>query len=192
LQDPFLFSASLAHNLTLGNSTISREAVRQAARMIGTERLIDSLPQGLETPIFERGANLSVGEKQLLSLTRALAHDPEILILDEATSNVDGETEALIQEGMKQLLAHRTALVIAHRLSTIRAMDRILVLDHGRLIEEGTHEQLLASGGLYTKLYRLQFAAEGSLAPAAPIRSTPLSDTPPMPSSIGPSLAPRR
>jgi ATP-binding cassette, subfamily B, multidrug efflux pump len=192
LQDPFLFSASLAHNLTLGNSTISREAVRQAARMIGTERLIDSLPQGLETPIFERGANLSVGEKQLLSLTRALAHDPEILILDEATSNVDGETEALIQDGMKQLLAHRTALVIAHRLSTIRAMDRILVLDHGRLIEEGTHEQLLASGGLYTKLYRLQSAAEGSFAPAAPIRSTPLSDTPLMPSSIGPSLAPRR
>jgi ATP-binding cassette subfamily B protein len=192
LQDPFLFSASLEHNLTLGNRSISREAVRQAARMIGTERLIDSLPQGLETPIFERGANLSVGEKQLLSLTRALAHDPEILILDEATSNVDGETEALIQEGMKQLLAHRTALVIAHRLSTVREMDRILVLDRGRLIEEGTHEQLLASAGLYTKLYRLQFAAEGILAPAAPIRSTSLRDNPPMRSSIDPSLAPRR
>jgi ABC-type multidrug transport system fused ATPase/permease subunit len=99
--------------------------------LIGTERLIDALPQGLETPIFERGANLSAGEKQLLSLTRALAHNPAILILDEATSGVDGE----IEEGLKQLLVHRTALVIAYRLSTIRAMDRILVLDHGRLAE---------------------------------------------------------
>jgi ATP-binding cassette, subfamily B, multidrug efflux pump len=131
LQEPFLFSASLEQNLTLGNRTITREDVRQAARLIGTERLIDALPQGLETPIFERGANLSAGEKQLLSLTRALAHNPAILILDEATSGVDGE----IEEGLKQLLVHRTALVIAYRLSTIRAMDRILVLDHGRLAE---------------------------------------------------------
>jgi ATP-binding cassette, subfamily B, multidrug efflux pump len=160
LQDPFLFSASLGHNLTLGNATITRDALLQAARMIGTARLIDAHPQGLETPIFERGANLSVGEKQLLSLTRALAYDPEILILDEATSSVDGETEALIQEGIERLLANRTALVIAHRLSTIRKMDRILVLDHGRLAEEGNHEQLLARGGLYAKLYRLQFAAD--------------------------------
>jgi ATP-binding cassette, subfamily B, multidrug efflux pump len=160
LQDPFLFSASLGHNLTLGNATITRDALLQAARMIGTARLIDAHPQGLETPIFERGANLSVGEKQLLSLTRALAYNPEILILDEATSSVDGETEALIQEGIERLLANRTALVIAHRLSTIRKMDRILVLDHGRLVEEGSHEQLLARGGLYAKLYRLQFAAD--------------------------------
>jgi ATP-binding cassette, subfamily B, multidrug efflux pump len=163
----------------LGDDTITREAVRQAAVMIGSERLIDALPRGLETPIFERGANLSVGEKQLLSLTRALAHNPAILILDEATSSVDAETETLIQEGVKRLLVHRTALVIAHRLSTIREMDRILVLDHGRLVEEGTHEQLLADGGLYSKLYSLQFAADSMLAPAAPQRSAPPSNTPP-------------
>jgi ATP-binding cassette subfamily B protein len=192
LQDPFLFSASLEHNLTLGNRTITREAVRQAARLIGTERLIDALPQGLETPILERGANLSVGEKQLLSLTRALAHNPAILILDEATSSVDVETEALIQGGMKQLLAHRTALVIAHRLSTIREMDRILVLDRGQLAEEGTHEQLLARGGLYAKLYSLQFATDAMFAPDPSKRTTSLSDTPSMSSSIVPSLAPRR
>jgi ATP-binding cassette subfamily B protein len=192
LQDPFLFSASLEHNLTLGNDAITHAHVRRAARMIGTEGLIDALPQGLETPILERGANLSVGEKQLLSLTRALAHDPEMLILDEATSSVDGQTEALIQEGMKQLLAHRTALVIAHRLSTIREMDRILVLDHGRLMEEGSHEQLLARGGLYTKLYSLQFAADGMRASAA--RNAPhlQADPPAQDSSIVCSLAPRR
>jgi ATP-binding cassette subfamily B multidrug efflux pump len=168
LQDPFLFSASLEHNLTLGGAGIPPAALRQAAKLIGTDRLIDSLPQGLETPILERGANLSVGEKQLLSLTRALAHDPDILILDEATSSVDGETEALIQQGIKKLLVHRTALVIAHRLSTIREMDRILVLDRGRLVEEGTHAQLLATGGLYAKLYSLQFAAETAGTPSVP------------------------
>jgi ATP-binding cassette, subfamily B, multidrug efflux pump len=192
LQDPFLFSASLEHNLTLGDGTITRETVRQAARMIGTERLIDALPQGLKTPIFERGANLAVGEKQLLSLTRALAYNPEILILDEATSSVDGETEALIQEGMRRLLTHRTALVIAHRLSTIREMDRILVLNHGRLVEEGTHEQLLASGGLYAKLYSLQFVADAASAPAPSDGSASLHATPVDPLSVAPSLAPRR
>jgi ATP-binding cassette subfamily B protein len=191
LQDPFLFSASLEHNLTLGDSTISRAALRQAARMIGTERLIDALPQGLETPIFERGANLAVGEKQLLSLTRALASNPEMLILDEATSSVDGATETLIQEGMKRLLAHRTALVIAHRLSTIREMDRILVLNHGRLVEEGTHEQLLASGGLYAKLYSLQFATETTSMPAPSNGSASVRATPMNPPSVAPSLARR-
>jgi len=160
LQDPFLFSASLQHNLSLGNPRITRETVLQAARVIGTERLIERLASGLDTPILERGANLSVGEKQLLSLTRALAYNPDMLILDEATSNVDAEAEALLQAGIQQLLTHRTALVIAHRLSTIRQMDRILVLDHGRLIEQGSHVQLLASGGLYAKLYGLQFASE--------------------------------
>jgi ATP-binding cassette subfamily B protein len=192
LQDPFLFSASLEHNLTLGNGTISCEAVRQAARMIGTERLIDTLPQGLETPIFERGANLAVGEKQLLSLTRALAYNPEILILDEATSSVDGETEALLQEGMKRLLARRTALVIAHRLSTIREMDRILVLNHGRIVEEGTHEQLLARGGLYARLYSLQFATEAASAPTPSNGTASLKAAPVNPPPMAHSLAPRR
>ena len=190
LQDPFLFSASLQHNLTLGNAQITRETLLQAARVIGTERLIESLAHGLETPIFERGANLSLGEKQLLSLTRALAYNPEILILDEATSSVDAEAEALLQAGIQQLLAHRTALVIAHRLSTIREMDRILVLDHGRLIEAGSHAQLLATGGLYAKLYGLQFAADARSEPSAPngqgSRSSPPSHHPPRGSSLDP------
>jgi ATP-binding cassette, subfamily B, multidrug efflux pump len=168
LQDPFLFSASLQHNLTLGNPQISRETLLQAARVIGTERLIERQADGLETLILERGANLSLGEKQLLSMTRALAYNPEILILDEATSSVDAEAEALLQAGIQQLLAHRTALVIAHRLSTIREMDRILVLEHGRLIEQGSHAQLLSKGGLYAKLYGLQFATDVRSKPATP------------------------
>ena len=193
LQDPFLFSAPLEHNLTLGNPAITREALLRAAGMIGTERLIAQLPQGLETPILERGANLSVGEKQLLALTRALAYDPEILILDEATSSVDAETEGLLQAGIKRLLTHRTALVIAHRLCTIREMDRILVLDHGRLIEAGTHEQLLAAGGLYAKLSALPFTSEhGAIIsappPEPPLRPQPWSQNP----SIASPLAPRR
>jgi len=192
LQEPFLFSASLQHNLTLGNTRITRETLLQAARMIGTERLIESLPQGLETPIFERGANLSLGEKQLLSLTRALAYNPALLILDEATSSVDGEAEALIQAGIKQLLAHRTALVIAHRLSTVREMDRILVLDRGRLIEEGAHAQLLAAGGLYAKLYGRQFAADAMCEPSPPNGQGSFSGTPSNHPSRAPALAPRR
>jgi ATP-binding cassette subfamily B multidrug efflux pump len=157
LQDPFLFSAPLEHNLTLGNPWITRETVLRAAQLIGTAGLIERLPQGFDTTMQERGANLSVGEKQLLALTRALAQDPQILILDEATSSVDGESEALLQAGIKRLLSQRTALVIAHRLSTIREMDRVLVLHHGRLVEEGTHEHLLSTGGLYATLYSLQF-----------------------------------
>jgi len=192
LQDPFLFSASLEHNLTLGNAAVTRDALLQATQVLGTDRFITALPQGLETAVFERGANLSVGEKQLLSLTRALAHNPEILILDEATSSVDGETEALIQQGIKQLLAHRTALVIAHRLSTICEMDRILVLDHGRLIEEGTHAQLLATDGLYAKLHSLQFAAGAALEPTPSNGPAVFSDPAADNLSSVSSIAPRR
>jgi ATP-binding cassette subfamily B protein len=191
LQDPFLFSASLEHNLTLGNPAITRQALLHAAQTLGTARLIEQLPQGLATPIMERGSNLSVGQKQLLALTRALAYDPEILVLDEATSSVDAETEALLQAGIKTLLDHRTALVIAHRLSTIRQMDRILVLDHGRLVEEGTHDSLLAAGGLYAALYRRQFAADGGGAPAAAM-PTPTETRPPSTQpAVARRLAPR-
>ena len=166
LQDPFLFSTTLEDNLRLGNQAIPREALLRAARAIGVQRLFARLPHGLDTPILERGANLSLGEKQLLALTRALAYDPAILVLDEATSSVDAESEALIQEGIKTLLARRTALVIAHRLSTIREMDRILVLDRGQLVEEGTHEALLASGGLYARLYQLQLGVDTDPLPS--------------------------
>ncbi|HSF31222.1 MAG TPA: ABC transporter ATP-binding protein [Candidatus Tectomicrobia bacterium] len=192
LQDPFLFSASLEHNLTLGNATITRDALLQAAKVLGTDRLIATLPQGLETPIFERGANLSVGEKQLLSLTRALAHNPEILILDEATSSLDGDAEALIEKGIQKLLTQRTALVIAHRLSTIREMDHILVLDHGRLVEEGSHAQLLARGGLYAKLVSLQFARGAALEPSPSNGPGVFSDPAADALSIASSIAPRR
>ena len=160
LQEPFLFSATLEDNVRLGNGAMTREDLQHAARLMQAQRVIEQLPQGFDSPILERGANLSVGEKQLLVLTRALAYNPAILILDEATSSVDSETEALLQEGIKVLLAHRTALIIAHRLSTIREMDRILVLDHGQLVEEGTHDQLLARAGLYAKLYTLQFGGD--------------------------------
>jgi ATP-binding cassette subfamily B protein len=183
LQDPCLFSASLEHNLTLGHPAITRHALLQAAGALGTARLIERLPQGLDTSIMERGANLSGGEKQLLALTRALAYDPEILILDEATSSIDSETEALLQAGIKTLLTQRTALVIAHRLSTIREMDRILVINHGRLVEAGTHESLLTACGLYARLHRLQFAVDGGSvdAPAALTTppETPRPSTPP-------------
>lgn len=193
LQDPFLFSAPLEHNLTLGHPSISRQGLRHAVQVLGTSRLIERLPQGLDTPIMERGANLSVGEKQLLALTRALAYDPEILILDEATSSVDSATEAMLQEGIKTLLANRTALVIAHRLSTIREMDRILVLHHGHLMEEGTHDALLAASGLYARLYALQFAAEAG-SPDAPLAVKPPSERcPPLPTVSLPSrLAPNQ
>jgi ATP-binding cassette subfamily B protein len=149
----------MASNIRLG-SAIDDERVREAARAVHLHRFIEALPKGYDTEVKERGATLSVGQKQLLSFARALAHDPRILILDEATSSVDTETESLIQDALRVLLKGRTAIVIAHRLSTIRRANRILVFHHGRLREEGTHAQLLKQeGGIYATLHRLQFAA---------------------------------
>jgi ATP-binding cassette subfamily B protein len=156
LQDVHLFSGTIASNIRLG-SPISDERVRDAARAVHAHRFIDALPQGYETEVRERGATLSVGQKQLLSFARALAHDPRVLILDEATSSVDTETEGLIQDALKVLLQGRTAIVIAHRLSTIQHVDEILVLHKGRVRERGTHQELLAQRGLYWKLYQLQY-----------------------------------
>jgi ATP-binding cassette subfamily B protein len=156
LQDVHIFSGTIASNIRLG-STIDDARVREAARTVHLERFIASLPAGYETEVKERGATLSVGQKQLLSFARALAHDPRILILDEATSSVDTETESLIQDALKALLKGRTAIVIAHRLSTIQNVDEILVLHRGRIRERGTHQQLLAQRGLYFKLYQLQY-----------------------------------
>lgn len=156
LQDVHLFSGTIASNIRLG-SPLSEETVRQAARAVHAHRFIEALPQGYETEVKERGATLSVGQKQLLSFARALAHDPRILILDEATSSVDTETEQLIQEALKVLLRGRTAIVIAHRLSTIQNVDEILVLHKGRIRERGSHQALLAQRGLYFKLYQLQY-----------------------------------
>jgi len=156
-QDFFLFSGTIGENISLGDPAIAPESVVTAARRVQADRFIARLPEAYAATVRERGAGLSVGEKQLLSFARALAFDPPVLILDEATSSIDTETERLIQEGIEVLMAGRTSLVIAHRLSTIRSADRILVFHHGEIREEGTHEQLIESNGLYRKLYELQY-----------------------------------
>ncbi len=158
-QDLFLFTGDILHNLTLG-APISREAARLAAGRVGADRFIERLPSGYEHRLGERGRNLSVGERQLLSFARALALDPRILVLDEATSSVDTEAEAQIQRAIAELMAGRTSLVVAHRLSTILHADEILVLHHGEIRERGTHRELLAAGGLYERLYQLQLRGQ--------------------------------
>jgi ATP-binding cassette subfamily B protein len=164
LQDVHLFSGTIASNIRLG-SDIPDERVVAAARAVHVDRFVEGLPQGYETAVRERGATLSVGQKQLLSFARALAHDPRVLILDEATSSVDTETEALIQDALGVLLRGRTAIVIAHRLSTIQNVDEILVLHKGRIRERGSHQQLLAQRGLYWRLYQLQYKDQEIAAP---------------------------
>ncbi len=158
LQDVFLFSRSVENNIRLGNQGITDDEVRAAAREVGAAPFIERLPDGYDQALGERGQSLSVGERQLISFARALAFDPEILILDEATSSVDSEIEARIEEATNRLMEGRTSLVIAHRLSTVQHADRILVMHHGQLVEEGTHSELLEQGGLYSRLHELQFA----------------------------------
>jgi ATP-binding cassette, subfamily B, multidrug efflux pump len=166
LQDVHLFSGTIASNIRLGDDRISDEAVRQAASAVHADVFIDRLPKGLATPVAERGATLSVGQKQLLSFARALAFDPRVLILDEATSSVDTETELLIRDALKVVMEGRTTIAIAHRLSTIQGMDRILVLHKGQLRESGTHQELLAARGIYHRLYQLQFQSATTEKPA--------------------------
>jgi ATP-binding cassette, subfamily B, multidrug efflux pump len=158
LQDVFLFSQDVGYNIRLGNDDIPDERVRAAARRVGAARFIDRLPDGYSQELGERGSTLSVGERQLVSFARALAYDPAVLVLDEATSSVDSEIEAQIEEATSQLMLDRTSLVIAHRLSTVQGADHIVVLHHGELCEEGTHQELLERGGLYARLHELQFA----------------------------------
>ena len=157
LQDVFLFSGSIYENITLRNPAISRERVEQAARLIGMHEFIMQLPGGYDYQVMERGSTLSLGQRQLISFVRALLYDPAILILDEATSSVDTESEALIQHAIDKLIAGRTAIVIAHRLSTISKASKIIVLDKGEIREMGTHEELLKLGGFYQKLHSMQF-----------------------------------
>jgi ATP-binding cassette, subfamily B, multidrug efflux pump len=159
LQDGFLFAGNVKSNITLGESYSFAE-VQAAAAKTNVDRFIEQLPQGFNTVLRERGTNLSGGQKQLLAFARAAIRDPRILVLDEATASLDVRTEALIQDALERLLEHRTAIIIAHRLSTIRNVDRILVLKRGQLIEAGTHEDLLAAGGLYASLYQLQMLEE--------------------------------
>jgi ATP-binding cassette subfamily B multidrug efflux pump len=157
LQDPFLFSGTIRSNIRLGSTWITNEQVREAARQVDILDFIESLPGGFDEPVKERGATLSVGQKQLLSFARALAHNPRILILDEATSSVDPETEHLIRQGLVRLLENRTSLVIAHRLSTIQHASKIVVMHKGHVREVGTHQELLQKRGIYYKLYQLQY-----------------------------------
>jgi ATP-binding cassette subfamily B protein len=157
LQDVHLFSGTIAENIRLGEAGISDEAVRQAAAAVHADSFISRLPGGFASPVAERGATLSVGQKQLLSFARALAFNPRILVLDEATSSVDTETEILIRDALHVLMSGRTTIAIAHRLSTIQDMDKILVLHKGHLRESGTHQELLALRGIYFKLYQLQY-----------------------------------
>jgi ATP-binding cassette subfamily B protein len=165
LQDPFLFTGTLESNVKLGTETISRAATEKALREVGLGPFLESQPLGVETPVTERGSTLSVGQRQLVSFARALAHNPKFLILDEATSSVDTKTELLIREALDRLLQGRTAVVIAHRLSTIQHAHRILVFHKGRLREQGSHQELLALRGIYYRLYQLQYREQELTAP---------------------------
>jgi ATP-binding cassette subfamily B protein len=158
LQDNFLFTGTIASNIRLGNENITDEAIRTAAANVNALGFIESQPRGFDQQVLERGATLSVGQKQLLAFARALAFDPDILILDEATASIDTETELLIQDALEKLLRNRTSIVIAHRLSTIQNADRILVMHHGQIRESGTHAELLQENGLYRRLYDLQYS----------------------------------
>ncbi len=157
LQDVFLFNGSVGDNIRLWSGRVTDSAAQQAARRVAADRFIQRLPAAYQSPVRERGSALSVGQRQLLAFARALAHDPRILVLDEATSSVDTETEQLIQKALAELMEGRTALIIAHRLSTIQHCDRIVVLHRGEIREEGTHQQLLRQRGIYFKLYQLQY-----------------------------------
>jgi len=156
-QDVFLFSGSIEENIRYGRQEASEEDLWNAINTVHLEELIEYLPEGLQTQIGERGKGLSAGQQQLVSFARAILTDPQILILDEATSSVDAYTEAIIQEALEGLLSNRTSIIIAHRLSTIVNADRIIVMDKGRVVEEGTHNSLLTQGGKYSKLYKQYF-----------------------------------
>lgn len=156
LQDVFLFSTNILENIRLNERAISLDDVRRASEIVNASRFIENLPMRYEEPVAERGITLSVGQRQLLSFARALVFNPKILVLDEATANIDSQTEKLIQDAIEKLLVGRTSIIIAHRLSTIRKADKILVMHRGKIVESGTHEELIAKGGYYSKLYEMQ------------------------------------
>jgi ATP-binding cassette subfamily B protein len=157
LQDVFLFSGSIRDNITLDNTKISDIQIMEAARLVGASNFIERLPGKLDYNVMERGSTLSVGQRQLISFIRAMVYDPKVIVLDEATSSVDTETEELIQYAIETVLKGRTSIVIAHRLSTIQKADKIIVLEKGVIKETGKHEELLTKGGYYSQLYKIQY-----------------------------------
>jgi ATP-binding cassette subfamily B protein/subfamily B ATP-binding cassette protein MsbA len=156
-QDVFIFSGNIRDNIALNNKQLSKEQIIQVAKYVNADKFISKLPLGYDEPVMERGATLSTGQRQLIAFARVLAYDPAIFILDEATSNIDTETELLIQDALQKIMHNRTSIVIAHRLSTIQNSDRIIVLHKGVIVEEGSHFELLEKKGLYYDLYRLQY-----------------------------------
>ncbi|MDA0270440.1 MAG: ABC transporter ATP-binding protein [Chloroflexi bacterium] len=163
LQDPWVFTDTIEENIRLRDRSISGEQIRAAARAVGASTFIERLPEGYGTLLAERGANLSTGQKQLLALARVAAFNPEIvLVMDEATASIDPETEAIIQRGLAEVMAGRTAIIIAHRLNTIRAVDRIIVLHLGEVVEDGSHDELMALDGIYARLYELQYRVQSA------------------------------
>ena len=164
LQDPYLFTGTIASNISLGQERITRDMIEKALRDVGGDRVLSHLPLGMDEPVIEKGGTLSSGQRQLISFARALAFDPAILILDEATASIDTETESIIQKGMEVLKKGRTTFIIAHRLSTIKNADQILVLDKGRIVEQGTHDQLMDQRGKYYQMYELQAGANKGMA----------------------------
>jgi ATP-binding cassette, subfamily B, multidrug efflux pump len=162
LQDPFLFSGTITDNIRYGNPLADDAAVQKAAMTVGAHDFIIKMEKGYETQLQERGQNLSMGQRQLISFTRALLADPAILLLDEATASMDSYSEQVLQQALKELLKGRTAIVIAHRLSTIMHADHIAVMENGRIVEEGKHDDLLQRGGLYSRLYEMTYKGVGS------------------------------
>ncbi len=157
LQDPFLFTGTIENNIRLGSAWITDEQIETAAENVNVADFVRSLPEGFKAPVLERGSTMSTGQKQLISFARALAHNPKILVLDEATSSVDTETEIRVREALTRMVEGRTSVIIAHRLSTIQRADKIIVMHKGHVREVGTHQQLLGQRGIYWKLYQLQY-----------------------------------
>ena len=173
LQEPFLFSGTVMDNILYNHQDASDEAVYDAAKAVGADEFINALEDGYNTVLAERGVNLSVGQRQLLSFARAVVGDPRILILDEATASIDTHTEVLIQQALQKILKDRTSIVIAHRLSTIRNADKIVVLDHGQVAEIGNHEELLTKRGVYSRLYSINYGLGDDDTPSSQISSNP-------------------